>query len=92
MSAKSLFFRSGLRIPVALSVLFLPAIATNAPKLTKICGAQNRQAMRLMDEGRDSAAAALLSKTIRELGEPAGDTLCKGISLINLAIAKYRPW
>lgn len=90
MSAKSLFFRSGLRIPVALSVLFLPAIATNAAKLTQICDAPNRQAMRLMDEDRDSAAAALLSKAIRELGEPAEDKLCKGISLINLAIAKYR--
>jgi hypothetical protein len=90
MSARSLLFRSGLRIVAALSVLFLPAIATPAAKLTQTCDAANQQAIKLIDEGRDSDAAALLSKTIRQLGEPAEDKFCKGILLINLAIAKYR--
>lgn len=79
----------GTKVAAVLSFLFLPAMADGA-KLSPACAAPNEEAMRLIDETRDSEAVALLSKIIDQLGGPAEDKLCAGVLRINLGIAKFR--
>jgi tetratricopeptide (TPR) repeat protein len=89
MSTGSLLFGNELRIAVAASLALLSEVAAGAEKLNQTCHASNQAAMRLIDEERASEAVAFLSETIQQLGDPAEDKFCKGILLLNLAIAKY---
>lgn len=77
-----------LRIAALLSVVFLPIITGDA-KLNPTCDAQNREAMRLMDEMRDGDAVALLSKVIEHDGGRAEDKFCAGVLRFNLGLAKF---
>ena len=76
--------------PWIASVLLSTAIASGQLMLTPDCHAANEQAIRMLNEERNTDVGVLLAAHIARLGDSRQDRFCKGVLLFQFALSRER--